>query len=146
MKRVLTLILICGFSFLFTPTTDLLAQENNSTASAQPITDLSIVLGCGLGGAVLGLSTLSFVERPGKHLKNILIGSSIGIIVGVGIVIWGQVTKPQAVDATDEGATNAGNFGTSERYQWFVHYQEGQEKKMKNQLETPLFISKSFIF
>ncbi|MBF0367683.1 MAG: hypothetical protein HQK50_19085, partial [Oligoflexia bacterium] len=42
-------------------------DATSTNALSQPITDLSIVLGCGLGGAVLGLSTLSFVDRPSKH-------------------------------------------------------------------------------
>ncbi|EQC49067.1 hypothetical protein M899_2740, partial [Bacteriovorax sp. BSW11_IV] len=59
--------------------------------------DISVVAGTGLGGAILGLSTLSFVEEPKEHLDNILVGGSIGIIVGVAIVAWSQATKSKGL-------------------------------------------------
>lgn len=61
------------------------------------VMDLSIVTGMGLGGAVLGLSTLSFVDRPKDHLKNILVGGSIGIILGVIIAAYGQATRSRNI-------------------------------------------------
>ncbi|MBF0300269.1 MAG: hypothetical protein HQK51_16220 [Oligoflexia bacterium] len=92
------------------------------------ISDISIVAGAGVGGAILGLSTLSFTDEPRKHLKNILIGASVGVIVGVAIVIWAQATKTQ-----DQYSSNKKNifindqfylgnktkdFFTSERIAW----------------------------
>ena len=73
----------------------------NPTAQAQQggdilqetMTDMYIVAGSGLGGAVLGLSTLSFVEEPSEHLKNIIVGGAIGIVIGVGVVAWRQANK-----------------------------------------------------
>lgn len=62
--------------------------------------DISIVLGAGVAGAVLGLSTLSFVEEPSKHLKNIAVGGAVGIVIGVGIVIFSQATRTTAVIGT----------------------------------------------
>jgi hypothetical protein len=41
------------------------------------------VMFCGLGGAVLGLSTLSFYGKPDEHIGNISTGFAIGIIGGV---------------------------------------------------------------
>lgn len=35
-----------------------------------------------LGGAVLGISTLSFYDRPQDHLANVAIGGTIGAMVG----------------------------------------------------------------
>ena len=60
------------------------------------IKDISVVLGTGAVGAILGLSTLSFAEKPKDHLKNIAIGGAVGIVIGVGIVIFGQATKSQS--------------------------------------------------
>lgn len=71
------------------------AQENTSSATAETLTDLYIVLGAGAAGAVLGLSTLSFAEEPTKNFKNVSMGAAIGIILGVGIVIYNQATKTQ---------------------------------------------------
>jgi hypothetical protein len=57
------------------------------------IRDMSIVFGAGAAGAVLGLSTLSFVDEPSKHMKNIAVGGAIGIVIGVGAVIFYQASK-----------------------------------------------------
>ncbi|MFA6238253.1 MAG: hypothetical protein WC635_13045 [Bacteriovorax sp.] len=59
--------------------------------------DISIVLGAGAAGAVLGLSTLSFVKEPSEHLKNIAVGAAVGIVVGVGVVIFSQATRSSSV-------------------------------------------------
>ncbi len=74
------------------------AQENTSAGSFdESLQDLTLVMGAGAVGAVLGLSTLSFVDKPKDHFKNVAIGGAIGIVIGVGIVIFGQATKPQAI-------------------------------------------------
>jgi hypothetical protein len=36
----------------------------------------------GLGGAVFGVSTLSFYGEPQKHLGNVAIGAAIGLLIG----------------------------------------------------------------
>ena len=74
----------------------LLAQDrdqNSASVLDDSLGDLYLVLGTGLGGAVLGLSTLSFAEKPSDHMKNIAYGGALGIVVGVSIVIFGQATK-----------------------------------------------------
>lgn len=55
--------------------------------------DILVVIGGGLAGAVLGLSTLSFVDEPKEHTRNILMGASLGIIAGVGYVAFSQANK-----------------------------------------------------
>jgi hypothetical protein len=53
------------------------------------------------GGAILGLSTLSFVDEPGDHLKNILFGGAIGLIIGVAVVAYSQAQGSQeAIETT----------------------------------------------
>jgi hypothetical protein len=68
------------------------AQEGGGFL-AGTLRDLLIITGAGVGGAVLGLSTLSFVDEPSKNMKNIVNGGSIGIMIGVGIVIFGHAGK-----------------------------------------------------
>lgn len=63
----------------------------------ESLRDITIVLGAGAAGAVLGLSTLSFVDKPKDHMKNISIGGAIGIVVGVAVVIFSQATKTQTI-------------------------------------------------
>jgi hypothetical protein len=55
--------------------------------------DISMVLGIGAVGAILGLSTLSFVDNPSSHLKNVAVGGAIGIVIGVGVVVFSQATR-----------------------------------------------------
>ena len=85
--------------------------------------DFLVVVGGGLAGAILGLSTLSFVEEPKEHTRNILVGASIGIIAGVGYVAFSQATRTQdmiyggdAVGASYQG--NIKDFGTTARSSW----------------------------
>ncbi len=91
--RILTVLLF--LTFCIKP---LLAQEANEDLDelvTDTKNDLMIVVGGGLAGAVLGLSTLSFVEEPKKHTRNIIVGASIGIIAGVGFVAFSQANKTQ---------------------------------------------------
>ncbi len=57
------------------------------------MTDIYIVTGTTLTGGLLGLSTLSFVPDSSAHLKNIVVGGSLGVILGVAIVAWRQAYK-----------------------------------------------------
>jgi hypothetical protein len=74
------------------------AQEAAASAGLfdESVKDISVVLGAGVAGAILGLSTLSFVEKPKEHTKNIAIGGAIGIVIGVGMVMLGQATRSQS--------------------------------------------------
>lgn len=48
---------------------------------------VATVIFAGLGGAVLGLSTLSFYGRPQDHTGNIYAGLGVGLIAGLGYVM-----------------------------------------------------------
>ncbi len=85
-KKVI-LLLLSSFALL---NSSVCAQQDDIVQ--QTMRDAYIVAGAGAGGAILGLSTLSFVEEPKDHLKNIVVGGAIGIIIGVGIVAWRQAT------------------------------------------------------
>lgn len=85
------------------------AQDAKSTTrTADPMSDLYIVLGAGAAGAILGLSTLSFASEPSKKIKNVSMGAAVGIILGVGIVIYNQATR-----ASTEIYTDSQNFPLS---------------------------------
>lgn len=82
------------------------------------MTDVYTVAGIGAMGAILGLSTLSFVEEPKEHLKNILIGGSIGVIVGVGVVAWRTATKSKDIYEENALYKLTPDFNTINRYSW----------------------------
>lgn len=87
-------ILCCVMTLLLTWCRPSYAQEDIVQDS---IKDITTVLVMGAGGAVLGLSTLSFTETPKDHLRNILVGGALGIIVGVGYVAYKQASVGQEV-------------------------------------------------
>lgn len=131
-KIVLSLTLITNTVF---------AQDDGDIVK-DSLRDISIVAGTGLGGAVLGLSTLSFVEEPKEHLDNILIGGSIGIIVGVAIVAWGQATKSKGLYEDNAQVKNS-DFGTFARSSW---HQAEYTKNVGALTKAPSYFNYSFTF
>lgn len=107
--------ILFSFATLFSLSLTSVQAEEGYEIIDESIQDLNVVMGTGLGGAVLGLSTLSFVERPSEHLKNVVLGASLGIIVGVGIVAFGQANKSK--ERYFDNASNS-NFKTGDRYAW----------------------------
>lgn len=65
-----------------------LAQRGKSDPVFSPRRQLATIIFTGLGGAVLGLSTLSFYGRPQDHLDNIGTGFALGIIAGTGLMTY----------------------------------------------------------
>jgi hypothetical protein len=108
--------------------------------------DLLVVVGGGLAGAVLGLSTLSFVEEPKEHTRNIIVGASIGIIAGVAYVALSQANKSRnAIYGTpdEEAYYNRGTkaFDTSRRLSWHSSNQNTQQVRASL---TPYQLNYSF--
>lgn len=80
-------------------------------------TDLMTVVGGGLAGAVLGLSTLSFVDEPKDHTRNIIVGASLGIIFGVGYVAFSQASKTQdLIYGTEQEMQEAVSIGQTKDF------------------------------
>lgn len=131
--------LMSAFTLSFSPC--VFAQEESGILK-ESISDLATVAGIGLGGAVLGLSTLSFTEEPRDHLKNILVGGAIGIIAGVGIVAWQQATKSKSV--IESGSIESSEeFSTSRRIAW----QKSQiQKTFQSQTKSIPSFSYNFSF
>lgn len=95
------------------------AFAQNSELVDETKNDIMIVMGGGLAGAVLGLSTLSFVDKPNKHTKNILVGASLGIIAGVAYVAFNQANKSRGYfEDEDYSYRPTPSFETMERSNW----------------------------
>ncbi len=106
--------------------------------------DLLVVVGGGLAGAVLGLSTLSFVDEPKDHTRNILVGASIGVIAGVAYVAFNQANKSRdAIYGTPEEAMiqDTQSFNTSRRLSW---HQDHINSEPTSSQSTPYQINFSF--
>lgn len=72
-------------ALLFTHINSANAQGSSEISGARRT--VATVIFCGLGGAVLGLSTLSFYGRPQDHTGNIYAGLGAGLIAGVAYVM-----------------------------------------------------------
>jgi len=88
-----------------------LAQSNDDLLKNTQ-TDLMIVAGAGAAGAIIGLSTLSFVDTPSRHVSNIWTGAALGVIAGVIFVAYSSATK------NSEDLQSSASFNTSERLAW----------------------------
>jgi hypothetical protein len=115
MKKIFCVLLALNF-FNFSGISTVHAQNDDLIKSTQE--DFLLVVGAGAAGAVLGLSTLSFVDKPSQHLSNIWTGTAVGIIAGVIIVAYNSAQKgSEELQASKE-------FNSHERLGW--HLKETQ--------------------
>ncbi len=98
---------VLSFFIILNPISGLAQDEAGNALVDETLQDLTIVLATGAVGAVLGLSTLSFVDKPKDHTKNIAIGGAIGIVIGVGVVIFSQATKSQTTIVSEIAAPHS---------------------------------------
>lgn len=90
--------IICSVLIVFVVSSTAFAQNTNTNTNKTligPKKQLTMIFLAGLGGAVLGLSTLSFHGRPQDHLGNIAIGFAIGVVFGTVYVTYNTATKPK---------------------------------------------------
>jgi hypothetical protein len=124
-KRIVPFLMIFCFS------TAVFAQKNKEMEELVEGTknDLLMVIGGGLAGAVLGLSTLSFVDEPKEHTRNIVVGASLGIIAGVAYVAYSQASKSRDMMYGPEAyKIDPKNFDTVIRLTW--HHEHQSEKSV----------------
>jgi len=74
--------------------------------------DIMLVAGAGAAGAILGLSTLSFVDKPSKHISNVWTGAALGVIAGVVFVAYNSAQKGS------EDLMSSKDFNSMERVAW----------------------------
>lgn len=83
-KQKASIIILLGI-FLFTSFLQSSAQAETSQFFGVRRSVATIIF-CGLGGAVLGISTLSFYGDPQNHIGNITTGLALGIVGGTAYV------------------------------------------------------------
>jgi hypothetical protein len=117
MKKALCALLALHL-FIFSGISCVLAQSNDDLIKNTQ-DDILLVAGSGAAGAILGLSTLSFVDRPSQHVSNIWTGAALGVIAGVIFVAYNSAQKgSEELQASQE-------FNSFERLAW-------HEEKMEN--------------
>ena len=102
-------------SFLMVFSRHALAQSEVDDIVKNTQEDIMIIFASGAGGAVLGLSTLSFVETPSRNLSNIWTGGALGIIAGVFYVAYNSAQKGSEDLQSEEASIR---FNSFERVVW----------------------------
>lgn len=95
-----------------------------SPAVVGPRRQIATIIFAGLGGAVIGLSTLSFYGQPQEHASNIATGFGLGIIGGVAYVSYKTTTQNQI-----------NHLGGNDLY---AEYRSGLDKK-RGPIQVPMF-------
>ncbi|MGE3610552.1 MAG: hypothetical protein AB7I27_13260 [Bacteriovoracaceae bacterium] len=140
MKKLISIILSLQFLLMM----PVMAQDEGESAPEDDFLkntqqDVMIVAGAAVAGGVIGLSTLSFVDKPSKHMSNIWTGAAVGMIAGVIFVAYNSAQKGQE-ELIDESASL--DFNSSERADW--HFASNSYKNSQiNTFEIP-FWQKSF--
>lgn len=80
--------------------------------------DLILIGAAGAGGALLGLSTLSFYDKPSKHVSNVWMGAAIGVIAGVILVAVNHAQKTEDEMAYLPQPKVTPEFTTAARSDW----------------------------
>lgn len=120
MKLLSSLLVVAA---ILLPRTGLAQATSGEDIVKSTQNDLVIVGAAGVGGAILGLSTLSFYDKPSKHVSNIWMGAAIGIIAGVVLVAVSHAQKSQESLDEAEGYFSpkvTPDFATSDRYAWHI--------------------------
>lgn len=95
MKKKIFLCLMMA-SLFARPSLGQQADGNSSESLRSFKRGTAIVLFSAVGGAILGVSTLSFYGEPQKHTDNITTGALLGVLAGGGYVIWENTRHPES--------------------------------------------------
>lgn len=107
-----------------------LGQANELQSSTQgPAvrTQVAKIVLSSLGGTILGISTLSFYDRPQDHLSNVALGGTVGALLGSIYVTQESLDYSKGLEQENEPQSleEGGSFyvsGTPETFQlhWAV--------------------------
>lgn len=90
---------IYAFLLMFLFLQSVSAQNVNQAQSVKNFRrNTAAVIFSSIGGAVLGLSTLSFYGRPQEHTDNITLGAALGLIGGLVYVLNTPTTQRIEMD------------------------------------------------
>lgn len=138
--NIVAIALLIGLSF----SNKSFAQSGSSSIADDSLRDAYIVGGCGLAGAILGLSTLSFVEEPKEHTRNILMGAAVGIVAGVAVVAYFQANNSKTIMGESSiTPVDAEAFSSIER---IAAAEEMRSERAVAQIDDPFQFSVNFSF
>ena len=112
LSRIAIVFLVC-MSFATTGFAQATGPDGeNARPISGPRKQLATIIFAGLGGAILGLSTLSFYGRPQDKLSNIAIGFAVGVIAGTSYVTYKAATNPTELYGTIPQIEREGMVGS----------------------------------
>jgi hypothetical protein len=137
MKKIICALLVFNFFLGNVFINPSWAQEGNEQQDSDDVLrktqeDIIIVGAAGVVGAVLGLSTLSFVETPSQHIYNIWTGAALGIIAGVIYVAYNSAQRGS------EDLQSSLEFNSTERLAWH-HEKTAISSLSRTQVGTQFF-------
>lgn len=103
MTRVQKFFLMALFSLSMAFSVPGFAQSASKSGGTSPYdtrNTVGVILLSGLVGGVLGLSTLSFYDRPQDHIRNITLGAGIGVIASALFMTAAVATTPPPTAST----------------------------------------------
>lgn len=103
-------------------TTSSLSAFSQTSTTTNTRRSLAAIIFAGLGGAVLGLSTLSFYGQPQEHIGNITTGFALGLLAGSAYVL---------------SQTNSSETSESAALKPYLPFQQNQQQSKK---APPLFV------
>lgn len=118
MKKIVCMLLTIQFFLSSAFVSNAYSQEGEDDIIKSTQNDIMLIGAAAAGGAILGLSTLSFVDKPSKHISNIWTGAAIGVIAGVIFVAYNSAQK------SSEDLQSSINFNTNERLAWHAENTE----------------------
>ncbi len=102
MKRWIFLILVMALSTQFLWAEKASAQMEVRTQTTAWRRSTALVLFSGIGGGILGLSTLSFYGEPKEHTGNITWGALFGLMAGAGYILYENAPRMEKKQMTND--------------------------------------------
>lgn len=80
------------------------AQTGSRLEAPSVKSQVAKIILSGLGGAVLGISTLSFYDKPQDHLSNVAIGGALGVALG-SVYVTRESLEQEPLSTWDQGGS-----------------------------------------
>ncbi|MEY4617464.1 MAG: hypothetical protein RJB66_2424 [Pseudomonadota bacterium] len=96
------LICLTLFVGIFTAPCEGFSQSQIRTQGPSIRSQVAKILLSSLGGAVLGISSLSFYDRPQDHLSNVALGGTLGAVLG-SIYVTKESLEMDSLSSLEEG-------------------------------------------
>lgn len=134
-----SIILIRMILILFLLAAQNLKAESQNVLSSQSSNikgQVARIMMSGLGGAVFGVSTLSFYGKPQEHLSNVAIGSVVGLILGA-VYVTNETWSDDLYSNNQQLQNGTDHFENIEFQKW----SQNASRETTSSSQVPLYFS-----